>query len=163
MAFDTFLKIDGVDGESAASGMEKQIEIYSFSWGESNNVNMSGGGHAAGKASFADLNVMKKLDKASPVLMKKCAAGEHIKSAILTMRKATGTSGQQQAFAVITLSDVMISSIQLSGSSGGDDTPTESVSLAYAKMKVEYSQQGNDGKLTKAASFEYDLKASKAT
>lgn len=79
------------------------------------------------------------------------------------MRKATGTSGQQQAFAVITLSDVMISSIQLSGSSGGDDTPTESVSLAYAKMKVEYSQQGNDGKLTKAASFEYDLKTSKAT
>lgn len=30
MAFDTFLKIDGVEGESAASGMEKQIEIYSF-------------------------------------------------------------------------------------------------------------------------------------
>ena len=32
MAFDAFLKIDGVNGESTRKGFEKQIEIQSFSW-----------------------------------------------------------------------------------------------------------------------------------
>jgi type VI secretion system secreted protein Hcp len=30
-------------------------------------------------------------------------------------------------------------------SSGGDDTPTESVSLAFAKVEVEYQQQDSKG------------------
>ena len=37
--------------------------------------------------------------------------------------------------------DVMVESIQWSGSSGGDDTPTESVSFAFAKVKVTYNKQ----------------------
>ena len=31
MAFDAYLKIEGLDGESTSKGMEKQIEIESFS------------------------------------------------------------------------------------------------------------------------------------
>ena len=38
----------------------------------------------------------------------------------------------------------MVESIQWSGSSGGDDTPTESVSFAFAKVKVTYSKQEFD-------------------
>jgi type VI secretion system secreted protein Hcp len=33
MAYDVFLDIKGVEGESTAKGFEKKIEIYSFSWG----------------------------------------------------------------------------------------------------------------------------------
>ena len=33
------------------------------------------------------------------------------------------------------------SSIQWSGSSGGDDSPTESVSFAFAKVLISYSKQ----------------------
>ena len=36
MAFDTFIKLTGIDGEATAKGFEKQIVIYSFSWGASN-------------------------------------------------------------------------------------------------------------------------------
>ena len=37
----------------------------------------------------------------------------------------------------------MVESIQWSGSSGGDDTPTESVSIAFAKVKISYSKQAD--------------------
>ena len=37
--------------------------------------------------------------------------------------------------------DVMVESIQWSGSTGGDDTPTESVSFAFAKVAIDYFKQ----------------------
>jgi type VI secretion system secreted protein Hcp len=50
VAFDTFLKLDGLDGESTRAGFEKQIEIYSFSFGASNPTTVGSGtsGMAAG-------------------------------------------------------------------------------------------------------------------
>ena len=68
MAFDAFLKIEGVDGESTRTGFEKQIELLSFSWGASNtaNVGSSGAGGGAGKASVSSFNCLKATDAASP-------------------------------------------------------------------------------------------------
>ncbi|MEO7986135.1 MAG: type VI secretion system tube protein Hcp, partial [Gemmatimonadales bacterium] len=53
MAFDAFLKIDGVDGESTRKGFEKQTEIFSYSFGASNpsTVGSGGGGGGGGKVS----------------------------------------------------------------------------------------------------------------
>ncbi len=158
MAFDTHLKIDGVDGESAAKGMEKQIEVFSFSWGVTNSVNVYGAGHGGGKSSFSSLSIMKKVDKASSVLMKLCATGAHKPTAVLTLRKASGEGGQQVAFVVITLTSAYVESVQLSGSSGGDDTPTESVSIVFEQIKFEYSTQDAKGVMAKAASFDYNIK-----
>ena len=36
MAFDTFIKIKGVEGEAMHDKHAGEIEIYSFSWGASN-------------------------------------------------------------------------------------------------------------------------------
>ena len=49
--------------------------------------------------------------------------------------------GTEQAFSTYTFTDVMVESIQWSGSSGGDDTPTESVSFAFAKVAISYFKQ----------------------
>lgn len=54
---------------------------------------------------------------ASPQLFLGCATGEHFKSATLTARKA---GANQQEFLVIKLNDVLVSSYQNSGASGGD-------------------------------------------
>ena len=49
MAFDTYIKIDTVDGEATQAKHEKWIEIYSFSWGASNPTTVgSGSGGLAG-------------------------------------------------------------------------------------------------------------------
>ena len=60
------------------------------------------------KASFHDLSFTHKIDKASPVLMKGCATGQHLKEATITRRKAG--KGQQE-FLVIKMNDVLITAV----------------------------------------------------
>jgi type VI secretion system secreted protein Hcp len=162
MAFDTFLEIKSpdVEGEATAEGMEKKIEIYSFSWGASNPTTVGSGkeGLSAGKVSISSFNVMKKTEKSSAPLFASCCAGQHHATMIVTLRKATGTDGKQKPFLKYTFTDVMVESIQWSGSSGGDDTPTESVSFAFAKVAVEYSKQDPaTGAMSAAGNASWDL------
>lgn len=162
MAFDTYLKITGpdVDGEATAKDMEKWIEVYSFSWGASNPTTVGSGstGLSAGKVSVSSFNIMKKSETSSAKLFAACCAGQHYQKAEVQMRKATGTDGGQKCFLKYTFEDVMIESIQWSGSTGGDDTPTESISLAFGKVKIDYSKQDEKtGAMSNAGSASWDL------
>jgi type VI secretion system secreted protein Hcp len=145
MAFDTYLKLDNIDGETTTKGFEKQIEIYSFSWGASNptSVGPGGSGLGAGRVSVSSFNIMKKSDATSPKLFQACCTGTHIPKATVTMRKAGGESPVN--FLVYEFEGVMVESVQWSGSSGGDDTPTESVSLAFSKVSIRYTPQAAKG------------------
>ncbi len=158
MAFDTYLDITGVEGECTAKGFEKKIEISSFSWGASNPTTVSPGSHglAAGRVSVTSFSVMKKTEKSSAKLFAACCTGQHFDKAKVSMRKATGTGGQD-IFLTYIFSDVMVESIQWSGSSGGDDTPHESLSLAFAKVEIEYKTQDAKGKLAVAGQASWDL------
>jgi len=158
MAFDTYLKIDEVEGEVTTKGMEKQIEIYSFSWGASNPTTVGPGsdGLSAGRCSISSFNIMKKTEKSSATLFQACCNGTHFGTATVTMRKAGGKDGQKP-FLEYVFTDVMVESIQWSGSTGGDDTPTESVSLAFAKCKITYSMQDDKGATKKAGEASWDL------
>ncbi len=160
MAFDTFLDLSSgkIEGESTAAGMEKQIELFSFSWGASNPTTIGSGstGVSGGKVSISSFSVMKKTDSASSMLFQKCCEGQHIAKAVVTLRKAGGAAGQA-AFLKYTFETVMVESIQWSGSSGGDDSPTESLSLAFGKVKIEYWQQLKDGSMKVAGQGAWDL------
>jgi type VI secretion system secreted protein Hcp len=156
MAVDVFLAIGDIKGESKDSKHEGEIDVLSWSWGISNATSMStGGGGGAGKANFSDLNIMHAVDKASPVLMTKCATGEHIKEGTLTLRKAG--KGQQE-YLIIKMNDILITSVQPSGSS---EHPMESVSFQYSKIVLEYKAQKEDGSLDAGVFFKYDVKANK--
>lgn len=162
MAFDTYLKIESpnVEGEATATDMEGQIEIYSFSWGASNPVTVGSGstGISGGKVSVSSFNCMKKTEKSSAALFAACASGQHYKTATVTMRKATGVDGAQQVFLKYTFENVMVESIQWSGSTGGDDSPTESVSFAFGKVTIDYSTQNtDDGSMQNAGSASWDV------
>jgi len=157
MAVDYFLKIDGIPGESLDSKHKDEIQVESWSWGESQSGTMSlGGGGGAGKVNMQDFNFMMSVNKATPKLVLACAGGEHIKKAVLTCRKAGKT---QQEFLIYTFSDVLVSSYQTSGSS---EVPTESVSLNYTKMELEYKAQKADGTLDGPIKAGWDLKQNKA-
>ena len=153
MSVDTFFKLGDIKGESKDSKHAGEIDVLSWSWGVSQTGTMSyGGGGGAGKANFQDLNFMHSVDKSSPVLMMKCATGEHIKEATLTSRKA---GKEQQEYLIIKLSEILVTSVQPSGSS---ELPTESVSLNFAKIQLDYKPQKTDGSLDGAVTFVYDLK-----
>jgi len=159
MGADIFGKIGDIKGESNDAKHKDEIEILSYSWGVSQTGTMSfGGGGGAGKANFQDFNFMHYLDKASPVLLQRCATGEHIKEATITVRKA----GQKEPleYLIIKLSDILVSSVSSSGT--GDASTSESVTLNYAKVIVEYKPQKADGSLDAGVFFKYDLKQNKA-
>ena len=159
MASDYLLELDGVKGESADSKHKDSIEISSFSWGCTNSgSHSSGGGGGAGKASFQDIHFTTSVNKSSPKLMLNCATGEHIKKAVLFVRKA-GTD--QQEYYTVTLSDCLVSSYQSGGHEGGDAKPTDQFSLNFAKIEFEYKPQKSDGSLEAAVKTGYDVKANK--
>jgi type VI secretion system secreted protein Hcp len=147
MAFDTFIKLGDLNGESTRKGFEKWIEIYSFSMGASNptTVGSAAGGMSAGKVSVSSFNIMKKTDASSPTLFSMCCVGDHFDTATVTLNKASGDKTTPLAFLKYEFNEVYIESIQWSGSSGGDDTPSESVSLAFGKIKVTYTPQTTKG------------------
>ena len=89
MSVDMFLKIKGVDGESADSVHAKEIDVSSWSWGMSQSgTTHVGRGGGAGKVSVQDITITKYIDKATPNLIKACCNGKHFDEAVLTVRKA---------------------------------------------------------------------------
>jgi len=155
MAFDAFIKITGVEGESKRKGFEKQIEIISFSLGASNPSTIgTGGGGGAGKVSLSSFSLMKKTDLTSPVLFQHCCQGEHFDKATVTLNKAGGK--QAVDFLKYEFEHVFVDSIQWSGSGGGDDTPMESVSLNYGKVVITYTGQDFAGAKAAVKSGQWD-------
>ena len=155
---DYFLKIDGIQGESTDDKHKNEIDVQSWSWGETNTGDAAHrGGMGAGKVSMQDFHFVMHINKATPKLMEACATGQHIKSAILTCRKAGGT---QQEYLKVTFSDLIVSSYQ-GGGSHGDMIPVDQVSLNFSKIEYEYKEQKPDGTLGGTVKAGYDLKANK--
>src|SRR5262245_33118469 len=109
-AVDYLLEIDGIKGESGDSKLPGTIEIESFSWGATNSGSHStGGGGGAGKVVYQDIHFVTGVNKSSPALMLACASGQHIKKAVLHVRKQGGT---QEEYYTLTMTDLLVSSFQ---------------------------------------------------
>jgi len=153
---DYFLKFDGIDGESQDKTHKNEVQILSFTWGETQAGTMGlGGGGGAGKVAFQDVHVRKYVDKASPKLLLCCASGSHIKNAILTARKA---GKDQQDYLKITFTDLLVSSYQFGGLAESSVVPTEEVTLNFTKVEMEYKEQKPDGTLGGAVKAHYNIK-----
>jgi type VI secretion system secreted protein Hcp len=159
MAIDYFLRIDGIPGESSDAKHKGEIDVLSWSWGETNPLPSggSGGGGGAGKVQMQDFSFTARVSKASPSLMLACASGKHFKSAVLTARK----SGKPQVeFLTFSLSDVLVTAYQAGGAEG-DVVPMDAVSLNFAKLQMEYTQQKADGSLGTSIKAGWDVKQNK--
>src|SRR5690349_11163242 len=159
MASSIFARIGTIKGESRDARHKDEIEVLSWAWGmsQSGPTHAGGGGGGAGKVTLQDLTFTHRVDKASPGLMKACATGVHTKDATITVRKAG--KGQLE-YLVITLSDVLVTSVFTSVTAEGDAT-VENVGLAFGKVDLEYKPQKPDGSLEAGVHFTYDLKANK--
>jgi type VI secretion system secreted protein Hcp len=153
-----FARIGTIKGESQDAKHKDEIDVLSWSWGVSQSgIGGHGGGGGAGKASFHDFNFTHHVDKASPLVMKACATGQHLSDATITVRKAG--KGQQE-YLIIKMTDILVTSVSTSVSAEGGTT-IESVVLAFAKVDLEYKPQKPDGSLDAGLHFKYDLKAQK--
>ena len=158
MAIDTHIKFDGVEGEATHKDHKGEVEVLSWTWGVSNASHGAGGGSGKGKATPGEFHITHLYDKASPNLAKKCAQGVHFKEAVITSRK----SGEgQKDFLKITMKEVFITSVQPSGSSGGDIH--ESVSMSYASIDFAYKPQDEKGGLGGEVKFGWNVKTTTVT
>jgi len=156
---DYFLKIETVDGESHDDKHKGEIDLESWSWGETQSgTHVGGGGGGAGKVSMQDFHFVMKMNKASPKLMLACANGEHFPKATLTCRKA---GKEQQEYFKVIMSDLLVSSYQTGGSAHADVVPMDQIALNFAKIEFEYKEQDAKGNLGAAIKSGYDLKLNK--
>ncbi len=156
MAVDYYLKLDGIEGESIKKGHEKEIDIFSFSWGVHNPSDwLTGTGGATGKGVPSEISISKVVDKSSPKLMLHCCNGAHIKEGTVTMR-ITGDKEQALEYEVWKLSKLTVASIHHAAGMG-DQKPMESVSFKFMEIKLEYKPQKDDGTLDAAIPFGWNF------
>jgi len=142
MAVDMFIKIGTLKGESKDKTHKDEIDVLAWSWGMSNSGSAhAGGGAGAGKVNVQDLSFTKYIDNSSPDLMLACCNGKHFDSALLIVRKA---GEKPLEYLKISLTEVLVTSVS-TGGSGGEDRLTENVTLNFAKVKVDYTEQTPTG------------------
>ena len=175
---DFFLKIDGIEGESADHKHRNEIDIRSFRWSEkqssTHHSSRGAGGLGTGKVQMEDISFSMMTNKASPKLMLACATGQHIKEATLVCRKA---GGDQQEYLKIKFADFIVSSFELASDENWEATAervgaarqyaskhpdsglltVESFSLAFSKIWFEYSPQAVAGNVANPVMTGYDV------
>ncbi len=162
LAVDAFLKIDGVKGESADAKHKDEIDVISWSFGEtsSSTAQTYGGGGGAGKVKFQDFKFTMRTNTASPQLFQYCANGKHIKEAKLIVRRSDQT---QAEYLQIWLQDLVVSSFLNMGSSGPNiPYPVDEILLNFSSIKIEYKTIKQDGSLGGSVVGGWNLKANKA-
>ena len=117
-------------------GTGAPIPILSFSAGGSNptTIGSGGGGAGTGKVSLSSLNMMKAVDANTPPLYLAMAKGQHFSNAVFTAQWGAGGSAATLKYE---LEQVFVESLQQSG--GGAGAPTESLSVAFAKVRWTYT------------------------
>ena len=159
MAVDMFLKISGVEGESADDKHTKEIDVLAWTWGATQSGTMHvGTGGGSGKVSAQDLSCTKYVDSASHALLLACCNGEHYKEAVLVVRKA---GKDPIEYVKITMTNVLISSIQTGGTKDQAERLTEQVSLNFSQIKFEYTPQNADGSAGATKTAGWDIAANK--
>src|SRR5262245_16324356 len=137
MPFDAFLKVDGIPGGSLDEQHKNEIEVLSYSWGI---ARPSGD---KGHAKVSDFSVQKFTDRASPLLFDAACEGRSIPEATFT---AVKTGAVPLTFLKYVFKEVMISSVQPSGTAGSESPiPTEIVSLSFGSVEITYTPQSQTG------------------
>lgn len=132
-----YLEIAGVPGEVVSpANFANQIEILSMSAGGSKPCGVGG------SLSMSSLNMMKFTDKATVKLSTALRDGTVYPTATLRFVRAS----DNQVYQVYQMNNAVVESLQTSGSTGGDNKTTESVSFAYAQLVVTYTFFDGSGK-----------------
>jgi type VI secretion system secreted protein Hcp len=139
-------------GEVRAAGHEGDIAVRSWHWGVSRGIHHSPAGLEVSSRTWSELIVVKSIDASSTRMMNEMKSNGTITEAVMVVRKA---GGEALDYLTITLTDALISSIQQSVAADG--LPTESVSFAFQKVKMEYVEQDEQGGRVNSIVFEDDM------
>ena len=131
---DMFLKLPNVTGEAGDAEHKGEIEVVSWSWGMHTPSSVATG-QASGRTTFGELQVVKRVDMATPTLMSFLRNNKLLDTGKLTVRKAGKTPLE---YFTIELTKVRVTSIKTESE---NFELVERVSLGFNKVTVTYTPQ----------------------
>ncbi len=140
-AFNAYLRLGDIKGESTDAQHKDWIEIDSYQFDSIHSAAMGSvaRGARSGRVNVQELTITKKVDKTSPKLMEAAASGKPFQNATIDLRRA----GESQDFLVIKMENVLVTNVQPGRGTG--PVPTETMSLNYSKIEWTYTKQKPDG------------------
>lgn len=128
-AYDAFLKIDTIPGESTSPGHQGWIDVESFSWGAS-PAQAAREAATSPRCSLHSLTFTKRIDKASPMLSQAALNGNLLPAVTVEL------NGERHM-----LQNVMVKSVQ---NVNGVNGPGQAVTLNFTKCATHEMAVGLD-------------------
>jgi type VI secretion system secreted protein Hcp len=162
MAFDAYLKIEGIEGDATDSNHHGWIQLDSFSHSVMNEAtgHSMGGHHTGGRCHHGDITVIKPLDGSSPTLSLACCQGKSHASAVIELCRSGASGIDLVPYQKVELNDVTITSVNPQAVNGAA-FPTETVTMTYKAIKWTYTKTDTSGNPTGEIVTGWDLSQNK--
>ncbi|GHV91797.1 hypothetical protein AGMMS50268_23000 [Spirochaetia bacterium] len=133
MASVFFLKLDGIEGQSADKNHDKWIELLDFSHGGMQNISVQrGGSDVVGRGQFLPFTFTHAIDKATPKMQQYCVSGNTIKKAEFAYCRAI--AGEQTTVYEVTLENVKIARAEVKTIASSDGDPMSQQPVEYVEL-----------------------------
>jgi type VI secretion system secreted protein Hcp len=156
-ADDTFLKIDGIDGESKDDVHAGEIDVLAWHWDYTISEDAGRSGRGREATICEPISFVHYFDKASVGIALAGFTRSFIPEALLTVRK----SGEEPLeYLTITLTDATVIS-QTMGGEESENLLIEQFALSFERIKLEYTEQLPDDSGDAAIQFAWDCEANR--
>ncbi|WP_034943891.1 Hcp family type VI secretion system effector [Erwinia oleae] len=150
MTQDSFIKLNGIHGNSQDERHKGAIDMLWWRWGVHNS---SKNGHC-GRFTVNDLVFDHYTDTASPALLRYCASGKHLSEAVITLRKP---GNPPLEYIRIVLQDIIITRVH-TVCYNTMRAPREKVGLSFSQFRLDYRLHNSADLAAGTASMGYDIK-----
>jgi type VI secretion system secreted protein Hcp len=145
-AFDAFMKLGDIEGESKDPNHDKWIDVLSLRHKLTrNNTDPSDPlRNEPGNANHGDFTMSKEMDKSTPKLTEACCNGTNFDEVIIELVDRS----TRQTYYMIKLKKCIVSSYSVSGATdGGTPVPVEEIAINYTEIEWKYMTYEKDGTL----------------
>ncbi len=153
MGFDTFLKLEGIQGTDRAkpdTAYEGWIDLLAYFWGavQPDSARFRGsdmaGSELQSAVRFKDITVVKRVDLSSLLICQALIQNQHIPTAEVKFNR-TRPDGARFTYLHVELKGVRISEYQQRAPRGAEDLPEEEIRLDYEEMTLKYFSLSRTG------------------
>jgi type VI secretion system secreted protein Hcp len=146
------LHIPNVTGDSTAAPHVGDMEIDSFVWSVA-TAPVGGGTGGVGPPTFSDISISKRVDRATPTLSQKCAAGANLGTVVIYITRARA-NGLYYDYYRVTLGQAYLTGDSVSGAGNGQPLQ-ETLTLHFSTIQWTYTPVDSQGVLQSPITTQY--------
>ncbi|MSP53242.1 MAG: type VI secretion system tube protein Hcp [Gammaproteobacteria bacterium] len=161
-----YMKIEGLDGNVTAKGLEKTIEVISANFSVKRNMTSKPGAvmdREGTKPAVSEFTVTKEVDSTSPKLFGNATVGTLIPSVTVSF---VNTGKDLSEYHSVIMKNVLVSGYELvhdaQSADGTNAKPMERVSFNYTNIEVKNTPHSKDHKASSPVAVGYNLETAQA-